>query len=72
MNKTIHAVFENGVFRPVDAVDLPEDAKVEFEPRLIAKEKDWPEGYFQKTAGALEREVFERPDQGMLPDRGQW
>ena len=72
MNKTIQAVFENGVFRPVDIVDLPEHANVEFEPRLIPTVKEWPECYFQETAGALEGEVFERPDQGLLPNRGQW
>ena len=31
--KTVHAVFENGVFRPRDPVNLPEHAEVEFEPR---------------------------------------
>ncbi|HEV2971749.1 MAG TPA: antitoxin family protein [Pirellulales bacterium] len=31
---TIQAVFENGVFRPVGPVDLPEHSTVEFEPRL--------------------------------------
>ena len=37
MSKTVHAVFENGVFRPVESVDLPEKAEVEFEPRLVEK-----------------------------------
>lgn len=32
---TIHAIYENGVFRPLDAVQLPEQAEVEFEPRLV-------------------------------------
>ena len=32
MNKTIHAIYENGVFRPVDPVDLPDKTSVEFEP----------------------------------------
>ena len=32
---TIHAIFENGVFRPVGKVDLPEPCEVEFEPRLL-------------------------------------
>ena len=32
---TIHAVFEQGVFRPTEPVDLPESAHVEFEPRLV-------------------------------------
>lgn len=72
MSKTIHAVFENGVFRPVESVDLPEKAEVEFEPRLVAKIEGWPEGYFRQTAGAFAGEIFERPDQGTIPDRDQW
>jgi predicted DNA-binding antitoxin AbrB/MazE fold protein len=35
--KTIHAVYENGVFRPQEKVALPEHAEVEFEPRLVAQ-----------------------------------
>jgi predicted DNA-binding antitoxin AbrB/MazE fold protein len=34
MTKTIHAVFEDGVFRPLEPVDLPERTAVEFEPRV--------------------------------------
>ena len=33
---TIHAVYENGVFRPREPVQLPEACEVEFEPRLVA------------------------------------
>ena len=33
--KSIHAVYENGVFRPVDAVELPDRCHVEFEPRIV-------------------------------------
>jgi predicted DNA-binding antitoxin AbrB/MazE fold protein len=33
--KTVHAVFEKGVFRPLEAVELPERCEVEFEPRPI-------------------------------------
>ena len=33
--KTVTAVYEKGVFRPLENVDLPDHAKVEFEPRLI-------------------------------------
>lgn len=72
MNKTIHAVFENGVFRPIERVDLPEKSEVEFEPRLVEKKVDWPEGYFQQTAGAFADEPFERPAQGAMPNRGEW
>jgi len=33
--KSIHAVYENGVFRPVEAVELPDRCHVEFEPRIV-------------------------------------
>lgn len=33
--KTIHAVYEQGVFRPLEDVALPECTEVEFEPRPI-------------------------------------
>jgi predicted DNA-binding antitoxin AbrB/MazE fold protein len=32
----IHAIFENGVFRPLQPVELPEACEVEFEPRLVS------------------------------------
>jgi len=38
--KTIHAVYEKGVFRPLEAVELPERTEVEFEPRPVAKEEE--------------------------------
>ncbi|MBE0543484.1 MAG: antitoxin family protein [Verrucomicrobia bacterium] len=34
--KTIHAVYEQGVFRPLGKVELPEKTEVEFEPRTVA------------------------------------
>jgi len=40
--KTIHAVFENGVFRPIQPVELPEASHVEFEPRLIVESGTTP------------------------------
>ena len=36
---TIRAIFENGVFRPTEKVDLPEKAQVVFEPRLVPSDK---------------------------------
>ena len=33
--RTVHAVYENGVFRPLDEVELAERTEVEFEPRPI-------------------------------------
>ncbi|HEX4121405.1 MAG TPA: antitoxin family protein [Verrucomicrobiae bacterium] len=38
--KTIHAVYESGVFRPLEKVELPDHTEVEFEPRPIAQEED--------------------------------
>jgi predicted DNA-binding antitoxin AbrB/MazE fold protein len=38
--KTVHAIFENGVFRPKEAVDLPEHTEVEFEPRTVVGAPD--------------------------------
>lgn len=35
MTTTIHAIFENGVFRPTGPVNLPERSVVEFEPRTV-------------------------------------
>ena len=32
----IHAVYENGVFRPTEPVDLPEASEVEVELRLVS------------------------------------
>ena len=33
--KTIRAVYVNGVFRPLEAVELAEGTEVKFEPRLF-------------------------------------
>ena len=72
MSKTIHAVFENGIFRPVEPVDLPDKVEVEFEPRVVEKTGGWPDGYFEATSGAFANETVLRADQGTLPDRGHW
>lgn len=44
MSSTVHVVYENGVFRPVEPVDLPERTKVEFEPRVVAEGIEPPPG----------------------------
>jgi predicted DNA-binding antitoxin AbrB/MazE fold protein len=38
--KTIHAIYESGVFRPLESVELPERTEVEFEPRPVAQQED--------------------------------
>ncbi len=37
--KMIHAIFEHGVFRPRESVELPDRTEVEFEPKVIGGEK---------------------------------
>ena len=38
--KTIHAVYESGLFRPLEKVELPERTEVAFEPRPVTKGED--------------------------------
>ncbi len=33
---TIRAIYENGVFRPIGPIELPDRSVVEFEPRPVA------------------------------------
>jgi predicted DNA-binding antitoxin AbrB/MazE fold protein len=33
--KAIHAIYENGVFRPIEPVELPEACQVVFEPKVV-------------------------------------
>jgi predicted DNA-binding antitoxin AbrB/MazE fold protein len=37
MSSTVHAIYEKGVFRPLEPVDLPENTPVEFEPRVLSE-----------------------------------
>ena len=42
--KMIHAIFENGVFRPTEPVDLPEHCRVKFEPKVVIDETSPDDG----------------------------
>ena len=42
MSTTIHAIYENGVFRPTQPVDLPERCEVEVEVREVKPELNTP------------------------------
>ncbi len=42
MSLTVHAIYGNGVFRPVGPVDLPEHTLVQFEPRIPAEAPESP------------------------------
>jgi predicted DNA-binding antitoxin AbrB/MazE fold protein len=35
MTSTVHAIYENGVFRPIEKVDLPDLCEVEVEIRQV-------------------------------------
>ena len=35
--KTVYAVYEHGVFRPLEAVELAEQTEVEFEPKIVGQ-----------------------------------
>ena len=39
MSQTIHAVYENGVFRPTEKVELPDPCEVEVEVRQVTEPK---------------------------------
>jgi predicted DNA-binding antitoxin AbrB/MazE fold protein len=42
MTSTVHAIYENGVFRPVGPVSLPENTPVELEVRIPADQEPVP------------------------------
>jgi predicted DNA-binding antitoxin AbrB/MazE fold protein len=42
MSQMIHAIYENGVFRPVEPVDLPERCEVEVEVRQVKEQPTKP------------------------------
>lgn len=37
--KAVHAIYENGVFRPTEPVELPDASYVVFEPKLVDAER---------------------------------
>lgn len=42
MSTTIHAIFEDGVFKPTEPVDLPERCEVEVEVRQVTSAEKVP------------------------------
>jgi len=63
--KTVHAVYEDGVFRPTEKVQLPEHCEVEFEPRPVgqaAREPDMSSTYrvLSERYASGERDVAAR------------
>ena len=55
---TIHAVYENGVFRPTDKVDLPESCEVEVDVRRVtAKVQSISEAPRSDRGAAFKRRI---------------
>ncbi len=42
MSLTIQAIYENGVFRPTETVDLPDPCRVEVDVRPMAEQTEMP------------------------------
>jgi Protein of unknown function DUF104 len=81
MSRAIPAIFDAGVFRPLEPVSLADGTRADVIPlsqatppsQLTAGQySSWPPCYFEQTAGALAGEDFERPPQGGLPQREEW
>lgn len=61
MSNVIQAIYEAGVFRPIQPVDLPERTHVEFEPRVVQQSPDVASFWRSKSLDELAAE------QGILP-----
>lgn len=62
MNKIIHAIYENGVFRPTDPIDLPDSCEVE----LVVHAK--PSVTAESTLAKLAEFGRQGPENPDLPD----
>ena len=68
----------NGVVVLPPDVHLPDGQDVTVQPVGVTRKAetttlpDWPECYFEQTAGSLAGEEFDRPPQGDLPKRDDW
>lgn len=63
---TIHAVYENGVFRPMDKVALPDHCEVEVEirqvkhqPKLPGRHRDLPTWEGQILGRLTREEIYD-------------
>jgi predicted DNA-binding antitoxin AbrB/MazE fold protein len=68
MPKTVHAVFEHGVFRPTQPVDLPDRCEVELELKAVGSAPERPSlddvyAVLGKRFDSGERDVAARHDE---------
>lgn len=66
--KIIHAIYENGVFRPTEPVELPEPCHVVFEPQIVSALAPAPSlddvyALLNQRFDSGERDVAERHDE---------
>jgi predicted DNA-binding antitoxin AbrB/MazE fold protein len=66
--KTIHAIYENGVFRPTTPVDLPEGSEVIIEPQKNAGLGSSPPGEPDEKGLAEIYEILSRSYKTGEPD----
>ena len=59
----VHAVFENGVFKPEEPVNLPEQTRVEFEPTVVSEDDQTHAN--QQAIYCLLKQSFESGDAGV-------
>ena len=74
MSDSIPAVFDSGVFRPLEPVNLADGTRADVIPRqeTLPPSTVWPQEYFEQTAGAFCSQPIERPPQGDLSQRESW
>jgi hypothetical protein len=66
---SITAVVEKDTIKLPPGIHLPDGTKVVLDlPDAVRVSTHWPAGYFERTAGALAGEVFERPPQDSTPE----
>lgn len=64
MTKTIHAIYGNGVFRPTEPVDLPEQTPVEIELRVLPEAPPPPPAPMSAGLARIYEVLGERYDTG--------
>ena len=70
---SITATVENDMIKLPADVHLPNGTQVRLEPIAPSQpRRDWPAGYFARTAGMLAGERLERPEQGSMEQREEW
>ncbi len=77
---TVRSVVENDLGSPPVGVHFPDGTAVLREVLHRTEElceaggeaEGWPAGYFEETAGVLQSEPFDRPEQGQTSETASW